>query len=188
MLFRCVLHFAFFSFRSHMLNALDQGTKDAPAPRPNKRPRTEPSPSDPKHVQLTKELDVQPKGKNAEQLDEFMQVMKPRNKKGPSWANEASSQTVSTNEPASKAVPRSEAKGKPDEMEVDVVEPEDNQENGEEISDLDWMKRRVSQAADLAPAVEKAFEQSDDEDGGARGNSKVNFFVTYYSIAITNPS
>ncbi|KZP05093.1 RNA-binding domain-containing protein [Athelia psychrophila] len=149
-----------------------QGTRDAPAPRPNKRPRTGPAPSDPEPTKPAKEQDVKPKSKKAAQLDEFLEVMQPRNKKGPSWANEASSQPAPAIEPISNAAPPSTANGDINSMEVDVAENIGNEEKGEEMSDLDWMKRRMSQATDVAPVTEKAFEQSDDEDEGAKDVSK----------------
>lgn len=79
-----------------------KGTKDAPAPRPNKRPRLGPSPTDGfvestptissnKFLKKDPKSDQKSTGKAA-QLDEYLEVMQSRNKKGPSWANEAPSQ------------------------------------------------------------------------------------------------
>ncbi|KAG6824235.1 hypothetical protein H0H93_002332, partial [Arthromyces matolae] len=73
-----------------------EGAKDAPAPRPNKRPRLGPSPTDDaipeKSDMKSKKTDVETKTKTKtktdEQFDKFMEVMQPRNKKGPSWAND----------------------------------------------------------------------------------------------------
>ena len=75
------------------------------------------------------------------QLEEFMKVMKPRT--GPAWANEATSQ------PAVSAPPKN------DTATQDVQQPRQD-----DVSDLEWMKQRMSKNVDV---VEKDFEQSDDE-------------------------
>ncbi|KAH9916393.1 uncharacterized protein BXZ73DRAFT_92497 [Epithele typhae] len=67
------------------------GVKDAPTPRPNKRPRLGPSPSEAGAVaDATSKPAATKKGKQSSgaQLDEFMQVMQPRTKKGPSWKDD----------------------------------------------------------------------------------------------------
>jgi multiple RNA-binding domain-containing protein 1 len=104
-----------------------------------------------------------PKGKNVGQLDEYMQVMKPRTKNGPSWANEAHSQPQS--DVTSPIVHPSRAKLVEN---AEVAEEEQEKEDDEDlsaereegISDLDWMKRRMTQNID---GTDKAFEQSEDE-------------------------
>jgi multiple RNA-binding domain-containing protein 1 len=71
-----------------------------------------------------------------DELKKFMEVMQP--KKGPAWANE------------------------------DLVHPpvvQESSDNGEdrpqgELSDLEWMRQRISKQADQD---EKVFEQSDDD-------------------------
>ncbi|KAK7694280.1 hypothetical protein QCA50_001461 [Cerrena zonata] len=69
------------------------GTKDAPAPRPNKRPRLDgPSTSDkpsnvPSSSKGKEKATVVPSSSKSGQLKEYMKVMQPR-PKGPSWANE----------------------------------------------------------------------------------------------------
>ncbi|KAF7352281.1 Multiple RNA-binding domain-containing protein 1 [Mycena venus] len=116
-----------------------EGAKDAPAPRPNKRPRLGPSPNELETPAA--EAPQPPKPSGESQLDEFLQVMQPRGNKGRTWANEAAPEAPM--DPA---------------MEVD----EDTEPVREEgLSDMDWMKRHMSKNADV---VEKAFEQSDDED------------------------
>ncbi|KAF7984579.1 hypothetical protein HWV62_13803 [Athelia sp. TMB] len=148
-----------------------QGTKDAPTPRPNKRQRTGPSliESTPLKPTLV-EQDSKPKGKNARQMDEYLQIMQPRSQKGPSWANEAPSQPALAIDSVEKKVMISQPETTTNAMEVDVdvdvAEKEDAQVEG--ISDLDWMKRRMTQAADVALVPEKAFEQSDDEGEGIK--------------------
>lgn len=114
--------------------AVVDGAKDAPAPRPNKRRRLSPTPT--QNVASTSAPTRKPKDKETGQLDEFVQVMNP--KKLPSWANEAQAQP-----------------------EIHVVE--DEEPPPQALSDLDWMKSRVSTALD---STERAFEQSDDEENG----------------------
>ncbi|KAG6916876.1 hypothetical protein DXG01_004785 [Tephrocybe rancida] len=125
-----------------------EGAKDAPAPRPNKRPRLGPSPSDATSTNTTTKTPTSTDEKlnTDEQLDEFMKVMQPRNRKGPLWANDAPSEAPV----------------------VPVAEPEvveDVPMADETISDLEWMKRRMGSTVDV---IEKAFEQSDDEDGPSK--------------------
>jgi multiple RNA-binding domain-containing protein 1 len=129
-----------------------QGTKDAPPPRPNKRRKLDPSPRDtvpsttvPSDVKTKSKLkksqrDTEEKADG--QLDEFMQVMKPRTKKGPSWANEGG--VV-----ASAAVPTAEVNGKED--------GEEETRKDEGISDLDWMKMHLKGSLE-----EKVFEQDEE--------------------------
>lgn len=74
-------------------------------------------------------------------MDEYLEVM--QNKKGPSWANQPQPE-ASTSAKKVEDVP----------MEVENA-------NTEGISDLDWMKKHMSKNVDV---VEKAFEQSDDEE------------------------
>ncbi|KAF8182148.1 hypothetical protein K438DRAFT_1840391 [Mycena galopus ATCC 62051] len=119
-----------------------EGAKDAPAPRPNKRPRLGPSPNE---IQAPpSKPSTSPAKPTDESLDEFLQVMQPRGNKGRTWANE-SAPAVSADDPPPA-----------DEMDEDI---EPIREEG--LSDMDWLKRHTSKNADV---VEKAFEQSDDED------------------------
>ncbi|KAJ7688673.1 hypothetical protein B0H17DRAFT_1160253 [Mycena rosella] len=119
-----------------------EGAKDAPAPRPNKRPRLGPSPSElPTPPPKTPALPSKSSGDA--QLDEYLEVMQPRGNKGRTWANEAA--PVPTDPPV-----------------ADTMDEDTEPVREEGLSDLDWMKRRMSKNADV---VEKAFEQSDDEDG-----------------------
>jgi len=117
-----------------------QGFKDGPG-RPNKRPRLGPSPTDveAKFNKKPKSEQTILKGKFSAQVEEFLSVMQQRTQKGPSWANE----------------PR-------------VEQPVPPTENGDQplmnsttLSDLEWMKQRMSQNIDRA---DKIFEQSDEED------------------------
>ncbi|KAG6892118.1 hypothetical protein C0993_004795, partial [Termitomyces sp. T159_Od127] len=84
-----------------------------------------------------------------DQLDEFMKIMQPRNKKGPLWANDAPSVQPAVPAPENDADADADAPG------------DDKAAHDEAISDLEWMKRRMGSAVD---EVDKVFEQSDDED------------------------
>lgn len=72
--------------------------------------------------------------------------MEPRTKKGPSWANEA--------QPDPPPVTSEEKTA----QDVDMEQASNDREEG--LSDLDWMRRRMSKTVDV---VDKAYEQSDDE-------------------------
>ncbi|KAF7335305.1 Multiple RNA-binding domain-containing protein 1 [Mycena sanguinolenta] len=65
-----------------------EGAKDAPAPRPNKRPRLGPSPTE-LQTPPSKLSPKPPKPSGDSQLEEFLEVMQPRGGKGRTWANEA---------------------------------------------------------------------------------------------------
>ncbi|KAJ3786386.1 hypothetical protein GGU10DRAFT_267157 [Lentinula aff. detonsa] len=127
-----------------------EGVKDAPKPRPNKRPRLDTTDAEDLPVKLTKAskktLDSKSKpekSKKDSQLDEFLDVM--HTKKGPSWANEvqpeASTSATKLDDPSSMAKDES------------VVE--------EGLSDMEWMRRRTNKQPE---SEEKAYHQSDDED------------------------
>jgi multiple RNA-binding domain-containing protein 1 len=126
--------------------------KDAPAPRPNKRRRledaiTDPGPSSRPHVHKADKngkTSVPAPSTSASPLDQFMDVMQPRTKKGPSWANEAkeSHPILAVDPPETTTI-------------------SDGPDNNETVSDLEWMRRRMNLASDSSP--DKVFEQSDDE-------------------------
>jgi multiple RNA-binding domain-containing protein 1 len=80
------------------------------------------------------------------QLDSFLEVMQPRNK-GPSWANEEK-----VHEPSMPEVGPSDDVGM-----VGSTGPEQ-----EGLSDMEWLKRRMTENVDQVNS--KMFEQSDDED------------------------
>ncbi|KAE9390532.1 RNA-binding domain-containing protein [Gymnopus androsaceus JB14] len=123
------------------VNVVD-GAKDAPKPRPNKRPRLDATAVEEPHKKTKGEPDSTIKSKKDTQMDEFLEVM--HTKKGPSWANEAQPKA-------------STSATKLDDPEPMVVD-EPAREEG--LSDLEWMRRRMTEKADL---VEKAYQQSDDE-------------------------
>ncbi|KZT00240.1 RNA-binding domain-containing protein [Laetiporus sulphureus 93-53] len=162
------------------------GVKDAPPSRPNKRPRLGPSPAE---AQITSEISADAKGSkkktkvSKEQSDakknefnEFMQVMQPRVKKGPSWANDAVAPVPgpSTLKSANDAkVDSDSSRATKNKQSKKLAEVEDNEKapspeeaaTSEAISDMDWFKRHTKSALD-DPELEpqRVFEQSDDED------------------------
>lgn len=79
------------------------------------------------------------KQKYPAQVEEFLEVMKPRTKKGPAWANEERPKDA-----------------QPQEQPVDNVPT-----NSTALSDSEWMKQRISRNVD---SEGKAFEQPE-EDG-----------------------
>ncbi|GLB44335.1 putative RNA recognition motif containing protein [Lyophyllum shimeji] len=140
-----------------------EGAKDAPPPRPNKRPRLGPSPADndaeePSTKTAKQASDPKKKQKQkpdaAELEEQYMKVMQPRTKKARTWANEE--------QPEPAAVPIPEQEPEPEVAEGDVaMRDETSAAKDEAVSDLEWMKQRMSKTVDV---VERAFEQSDDED------------------------
>ena len=119
-----------------------EGAKDAPAP--YKRRRID-------HDQ-SKITTVDPKGKKKQQaptetkttaqLDTFLEVSRPR--KGPSWANDTK---------VSHPVPHNA-----DTQPAAEVKPSDDQDN-DAVSDLEWMKRHMTQQAS---EPERVFQQDED--------------------------
>ncbi|KAI1790828.1 RNA-binding domain-containing protein [Ganoderma leucocontextum] len=152
------------------------GAKDAPAPRPNKRPRLGPSPSEVEAATKTlarvakssksSTKDKSKEGKHAELVDEFMQVMQPRHK-GPSWkdTDPVAPPIVSTDaiDPTKK---NKERKGKEKESAAGEANGEplgEPETSGEPLSDMDWLRRHTKSTLDSVDAPQKVFEQSDDE-------------------------
>jgi len=128
-----------------------QGLKDGPG-RPNKRPRLGPSPTDVevKPNKESKSEQTTHKDKSSAQVEEFLSVMQQRTQKGPTWANEPR---------VEQSVPLSEYGDQP-------------LMSSATLSDLEWMKQRMSQNIDK---VDKIFEQSEEEDGspGKKDDVKV---------------
>jgi multiple RNA-binding domain-containing protein 1 len=167
----CLCFFLFFCLFCFCFGG-DVGYKGRSTPRPNKRPRLGPSPTDeptslsnphPPSSASKSKHNAKAKGKNAAQLDEYTKVMQPRTKKGPLWANEAlqpqpqPSSSCIGNVHASRLKLVEKVGADVNEKETDEKEDEEKDEG---ISDLDWMKKRMTQNIE---AAEKVFEQSDDE-------------------------
>ncbi|KAI0776697.1 RNA-binding domain-containing protein [Trametes elegans] len=151
-----------------------EGAKDAPAPRPNKRPRLGPAPTEvedvkPEKARNSKTNDKsQKKGAGEDLANEFLQVMQPRTKKGPSWKNDdpAPGPVVSTSADATAATSGKKRKKSKDKDTADLEQTahEEASSAAEPVSDLDWLKRHTKPTLDVAEAPEKVFEQSDDDE------------------------
>ncbi|KAF5381862.1 hypothetical protein D9757_008341 [Collybiopsis confluens] len=119
-----------------------EGVKNAPKPRPNKRQRVEEE--DSSEQVSTKKTKPEPTStKKDNRMEEFLDVM--QTKKGPSWANESQPKASTS------AV-------KLDDTDFMQVEEPVNEEG---LSDMEWMRRRMTDKAD---AEEKVYFQSDDEE------------------------
>lgn len=77
------------------------------------------------------------KQKHSAKVEEFLEVMKPRTKKGPTWANEEQPKDI-----------------QPQEQSVDATPM-----NLTALSDSEWLKQRMSQNVDN---VGKVFEQPEE--------------------------
>ncbi|KZT19567.1 hypothetical protein NEOLEDRAFT_1077530 [Neolentinus lepideus HHB14362 ss-1] len=154
---------------SRLSVAIVDGAKDAPIPRPNKRPRLGPSPHDdvgkPSQKKVKVAKDRKKDSKKEQQMEEFMKVMQPRTKKGRTWANdEVVPQPVLS--PTQDGA-QSKSAAKKVEME-DEQSGEGEAPRGEGISDLEWMKQRMKNVQ----VEEKVFEQSDEEEGEDDGREE----------------
>lgn len=147
-----------------------KGTKNAPTPRPNKRPRLGPSPGEVEEPKVAKKSSSKDKSQGAGDAlaTEFLQVMQPRSQKGPSWKDEepaqepVASSSTSANS-ADKPLKKSKkSKTQPDHVDG-VTEDQEPVTATEPVSDLDWLKRHTKTAVADVETTEKAFEQSDDE-------------------------
>ncbi|KAF9221790.1 hypothetical protein BS17DRAFT_710679 [Gyrodon lividus] len=122
--------------------AIVEGTKDAPAPRPNKRRRLNlDEQTTTSEARKGKSVSSsEPKAQS--QLDEFLAVS--RSRKGPSWANETNS------------VPSTSAEV----VELPRMDGQLDDDVDETISDLEWMKRRISRQIS---GSDKVFQQDGDD-------------------------
>ena len=138
------------------------GAKNAPTPRPNKKPRLE---SEGKHKPEAKSDNVLKKDKAAgvkemrkkdEALHEFMQVMQPRTRKERTWANDVADAQSQRGKPG--RVESEEDQSGEAQMEEDIVE---------EVDDLEWMRRRMKKGLRDAEST-KAFIQDDEGDSDSK--------------------
>lgn len=109
--------------------------------------------------------------KGGDQLDEYLQAMKPRTKKGPSWANDepvagpsklvTTADTPTAEKKGKKAKPETPLPEHDAQADVDVEEPPVDQG----VSDMDWFKRHTKPVLETPNEhlTERVFEQSDDE-------------------------
>ncbi|KAJ4490517.1 hypothetical protein J3R30DRAFT_93378 [Lentinula aciculospora] len=129
------------------VNVVD-GVKDAPKPRPNKRPRLDTADVSEKSKNIVSEPEAKlEKPKKDSQLGEFLDVM--HTKKGPSWANEDQPEASTSSTTIDSSLP----------MIVDKSVTEEG------ISDLEWMRQRMTEKTEI---VDKTYHQSDDEDNSQK--------------------
>ena len=140
---------------------IQKGTKDAPIPRPNKKPRLERSEENDKPlVKTNKPKDSKPteaESKKDAQVEEYMQVMQPRTKKARTWANDdptLDAQTTFVDDTKKDGIVDPET----------VSDAKDTEDEGtvEEVDDLEWMKRRMQRGIQSKDLEEKLFAQDDD--------------------------
>jgi multiple RNA-binding domain-containing protein 1 len=152
------------SVRTIDFTLFNKGTKDAPAPRPNKRPRLDLSSNDPSVKQPTKTKTSKRSERPSDpQFEQFLQVMKPRKKDGPAWANDA--------EPIPMATPldRDESDEADTSGDESLADENDANKTDEGISDLDWMRRHMSKKADAELSPEQILvEESSGKDDEVR--------------------
>ncbi|KAJ3917189.1 hypothetical protein F5877DRAFT_45094 [Lentinula edodes] len=122
-----------------------EGVKDAPKPRPNKRPRIDDTSVEDVLVKsTTKALGStakSEKSKKDSQLDEFLEVM--QTKKGPSWANGVSP----------------EASTSATKLDDSPLPAEDEPSAEEGLSDMEWMRRRMTETTDTAEQGIKVIDK-----------------------------
>ena len=145
--------------------------KDAPAPRPNKRPRLGPSPDEAEAATKTAKgskfsKDKAKKDKHVELVDEFMQVMQPRTR-GPSW-KDTDPVALPTASTSTNVIINSVKKDKKLKKAITSTndldeQPDEPELSGGPMSDMDWLKRHTKSTLDADDALQKVFEQSDDE-------------------------
>ncbi|RPD76903.1 RNA-binding domain-containing protein [Lentinus tigrinus ALCF2SS1-7] len=145
------------------------GAKDAPAPRPNKRPRLGPSPDEvdgTSHASSKTTKKSKPsgskKGGGNELEDQFLQVMQPSSKKGPSWKDDDPALVASTPIAVSHKKSKKSKKGGDNVDAVEEGESTPQQEHETSVSDMDWLRHHTTTQLDAA-GDEKVFEQSEDE-------------------------
>lgn len=165
------------------MTTFNQGVKDAPTPRSNKRPRLDPSLDETKPTKAgTAEksklkhsvVPEQSKSKKPAQLDEFMSVMKSRTKKGPSWADDGALLPAGDASADQKSRKDERPPFSPD---ADPEATEAVDDRGEGMSDLDWMRKRMSRAMEVTDDEKKEFVQSEDEESGKEVEVRESLFV-----------
>ena len=127
-------------------------------PRPNKRRRiTEPehgpvstAMSSSKLISEMPDVKAPSKGEDDALTAEFLNIMNPRNRKGPAWANGELAKTTT--------IPAAQGKSL-EALPTPAAVGEQNPVVRDEMSDLEWMKSRMADIRD-----NKDFEQSDDEE------------------------
>ena len=137
--------------RVHII--FQDGAKNAPTPRPNKKPRLESERKDVKQESKAGPKETAQSDEKEKDLEEFLKVMQPKTKKERTWQNDVQKEEV---------VPQTE--------EVLSEGEALNEGEVEEVDDLEWMRRRMKKDLSAA-AEEKKFFQ--DEEMREAATSKV---------------
>jgi multiple RNA-binding domain-containing protein 1 len=154
-----------------------QGAKDAPTPRPNKRQKlvsvsAEHAPPVSETVKKTSSKDANSKAQNP-QFAQFMEVMQPRSNKGPSWANETETGGLrSTSKPIPSKTKSHERDLADGNVGVSAGAGEETQQQESGMSDLDWMKRRMTTRIDSADAEAGEMEPQTCEQSGHQADTR----------------
>ncbi|EJD05148.1 uncharacterized protein FOMMEDRAFT_18782 [Fomitiporia mediterranea MF3/22] len=162
------------------VEVVEKGAKDAPIPRPNKKPRidnsnsavdklpgTKPlqkSKSKRKKMDATTSTDdnaesIGKKIKKGAELDEFMQVMQPRTKKERTWAN---NDDVPVAGPSSRPLEQSQANANGI-SETDDSNEREEEDGVEEVDDMEWMRRKMKKDLEEG-GEERVFMQDEEEE------------------------
>lgn len=119
---------------------------------------------------VDKSAEAKSKDSKHAQMEEYLQVMKPRTKKGPSWADHdalpqpSSSSTPATASKADAADMVGARQTRIEKHSADGVEDATEPDAAEAVSDMDWFKQRTKAVLnEPKAATERAFEQSEDE-------------------------
>lgn len=105
-------------------------------------------------------------------MEEFLHVMKPRTKKGPSWADNDALPQPSTSRTPAAVSDQGRTNGHDSEKEENGQlganagggNQSSAEQDAEPISDMDWFKQRTKAVLDETEnTVERVFEQSEDE-------------------------
>ncbi|OCH87831.1 hypothetical protein OBBRIDRAFT_795808 [Obba rivulosa] len=162
-----------------------EGVRDA---RPKKRPRLDlalaageaasgPSKSEIKSKSKDAKKGIDDSSKTNALADEFLQIMQPRAKKGPSWAAGDVIQPIASTSTAIQPAPAKAKKAKAKDV-LTVPATDDalhveEQPRADAVSDMEWLQRHTRSTLDEAPTTDKVFEQSDDDADEAEDGSEV---------------
>lgn len=137
--------------------------KDAPTPRPNKRPRLGPSPSEPSQVKekISQRSKMASTSETDAQFEEFAKAIRPRTQKGPSWANDGP--VLQTNSAHIAPSPSGPSK-LPMSSSDNPSDPVTKEPKADGLSDMDWLKRHTLPELDVNTGdQDRLYEQSDED-------------------------
>jgi multiple RNA-binding domain-containing protein 1 len=119
------------------------------------------------------------KAKGNEQLEEFMQAMLPRSRKGPSWKDsDVAASDPSTSKPKKPKYKTETAENEPSETPSTTDEP---------ASDTDWLRRHIKSSLDISMDAEEKLDQSDAEMDAPQEVCLTCFFVFRSMLTLLTP-